>query len=86
MWWLADPATLLSTIYKGLVRSHLNYGGIFLSPITKKNQYKMDKIQFEALRVVTKSTPTNLLLSECAEIALEHRIYLRAVQFEGIFL
>lgn len=75
VWWGADPATML-VIYKGLVWSHLDYGSVLLNPTSKKNQYKLDNVQFEALRLVTgcmRSTPTNLLLSECAEMALEYR-------------
>lgn len=43
VWWGADPATLL-VIYKGLVRSHLDYGSFLLNPTSKKNQYKLDKV------------------------------------------
>lgn len=52
LWWGADTATLL-VVYKGLVRSHLDYGSFLLNPISKKNKDNLDKVQYEALRLVT---------------------------------
>lgn len=35
VWWGGDPSTIL-TVYKGIVRSHLDYGSFLFKPITKK--------------------------------------------------
>lgn len=75
VWWGGDPRTLLQ-LYKGIIRTHLDYGSQFISPTTKRNKIKLDTIQFQALRVVLgcmRSTPTNLLLAESGEESLELR-------------
>ena len=75
VWWGADPKTLLM-IYNGIVRPHLDYGSQLINPTTKANKEKLNKVQFQALRVVTgcmRSTPTNTLLAESGEMDLEHR-------------
>lgn len=73
--WGADPKTLL-TIYKGIIRPHLEYGSQVIQSASKEKLYKLDKIQFSALRTITgcmRSTPINALLGECAEWSLEAR-------------
>ncbi|XP_018570191.2 uncharacterized protein LOC108910148 [Anoplophora glabripennis] len=63
-------------MYKGIVRSHLDYGSQLMKPCPKQVLAKLDKMQYQALRIVTgcmRSTPTNVLLAECAEMALEYR-------------
>ena len=75
VWWGADPKILLN-IYKGLIRSHLDYGCQAILYTSKVNLNKLDRVQFQALRLVTgcmRSTPTNALLSESAEMPLHLR-------------
>ena len=75
VWWGAHPCTL-SMIYKGIVRSHLDYGSIIMGNCNKKLLEKLDKIQFQALRIIIgamKSTPTNALLAETCEWPLRYR-------------
>ncbi|KAJ8919751.1 hypothetical protein NQ315_006280 [Exocentrus adspersus] len=81
--WGADPSTLLM-LYKGIVRPHLDYGTQFIKPCPKQTLAKLDKTQYQALRVITgcmRSTPTNVLLAECAEPSLEVRRNLLATKF-----
>ncbi|KAJ8913575.1 hypothetical protein NQ315_013980, partial [Exocentrus adspersus] len=81
--WGADPASLLN-IYKGLIRSHLDYGCQAISPLTKTNEKILNSLQFKALRIITgclRSTPTNALLSECAEMDIKHRIIWLTIKY-----
>ncbi|XP_050508706.1 uncharacterized protein LOC126885933 [Diabrotica virgifera virgifera] len=83
VWWGGDPATLL-LVYYGLVRSHLDFGSIFIKPSNKNTLRKLDTVQFQALRVILgcmKSTPTTALLAETAEMALEFRRKWLATKF-----
>lgn len=78
-WWGAHQNTLL-IIYKGLVRPHLDFGCQAISFTSKYNCLKLDRVQYQALRVVLgcmRSTPTNALLAEAGELPLNlRRIYL----------
>ena len=47
--WGADPKTLLM-VANAIVKSHLDYGSIFLSPISKGCLQKLNTIHFQALR------------------------------------
>lgn len=81
--WGADPA-VLRNVYCGLVRSHLDYCCQVLQPLPKYLITKLDRIQFQALRIILgsmKSTPTNALLAECAEPSLDHRRKWLALKF-----
>ncbi|KAJ8914858.1 hypothetical protein NQ315_014871 [Exocentrus adspersus] len=81
--WGADPASLLN-IYKGLIRSHLDYGCQAISPLTKTNEKILNSLQFKALRIIAgclRSTPTNALLSECAEMDIKHRIIWLTIKY-----
>lgn len=74
-WWGADPKTL-KMAFNGLVRSHLDYGSIFLKPTSQKNLNKMNTVFYQGLRLITgcmKSTPINSLIAEVAEMDLEFR-------------
>lgn len=65
-WWGSDPETLL-TLYKSLVRSIIEYGCFIYFPIRKNIAYKLEKIQYVAIRAALgfrKTTPTNILLAE----------------------
>ena len=73
--WGADPVSLLM-MYRGMIRSHLDFGCQLISPSSKDNLYKLDKIQYQAIRILTgcmKSTPINVLLAETSEMPLELR-------------
>ncbi|KAJ8910222.1 hypothetical protein NQ315_015914 [Exocentrus adspersus] len=56
--WRADPSTLMM-VYKGIVRSHLDYGSQFIKPCPKQTLNKFDRTQYQAL--------------ECAEMSLNQR-------------
>lgn len=81
VWWGADPKTLL-IIYKGLVRTHLDFGMQCIFKTSKANWNKLNNTQYQALRVITgcmKSTPIRVLLSETSEMPLElRRVWLSA--------
>ena len=65
-WWGSEPETLI-TLYKSLVRSHIDYGIFIYYPTQKKLKEKFEKIQFSAIRSALGyriSTPTNVLLAE----------------------
>lgn len=75
IWWGADPGTML-TIYKGIIRSQLDYGAHLLQPITASLAAEIDRIQYSALRLAMgymNSTPTNAILAESREPPLNIR-------------
>lgn len=78
-WWGASPYTLL-TLYKAIVRPHLEYGSQVLGKCSKSLYSQLDKLQYQAIRIALgymKSTPINILLSDSGEIPLnERRLYL----------
>lgn len=83
VWWGADPKTLL-VIYNGIVKSHLDYGSIFIKPTNKTGLEKIDKTQFQSLRTILgcmKSTPTWALLAEAKEQSMDHRRKNLSVKF-----
>ncbi|XP_041364052.1 uncharacterized protein LOC121379473 [Gigantopelta aegis] len=52
--------TILKRVYQGTVRPHLEYGSSAWSTTAKTNQQALDKVQNQALRIITgsmKSTP-----------------------------
>lgn len=74
-WWDADQITL-RLLYNGLVRSHLDFGNIFLNPTSKAILNSINTIQHSALRlflVCMKSIPIDVLYAECAEIDMDSR-------------
>lgn len=73
--WGTDPVTL-KMVYSGLIRSHLDFCCQALQPMPKHLSAVLDRLQFQALRLILgamKSTPTNVLLAETCEFSLEHR-------------
>lgn len=75
VWWGSDPLVLL-TLYKAIVRSHFDYCCQVFLPNTQKNLSTLDKLQYQAFRIITgctKSTPTNALLAETGETSLHVR-------------
>lgn len=74
-WWGSDPKTMLM-VYKGIIQSHLDYGGFLLIPNNKKTMYKLNKMQYQGLRIITgcmRSTPTTVLLAETGEYPITLR-------------
>lgn len=64
--WGANPIPLL-TVFKGLTRSHLEWGSQFYAESAQYNLKTFDRIQNQALRMILrcmKSTPVGILLSE----------------------
>ncbi|XP_026471577.1 uncharacterized protein LOC113375843 [Ctenocephalides felis] len=73
--WGAHPTSLIS-VYKAIVRSHIDYGCQIYGGLSSKNQYTLDMVQFSALRLclgVIRSTPCNSLLVEAGESPLKIR-------------
>nr|CAI5866538.1 unnamed protein product [Callosobruchus analis] len=81
VWWGSDPKTLLN-IYKGIVRTHLDFGTQCIFKTSKANWNKLNKAQYQALRIAIgcmRSTPIRALLSETGEVPLHiRRIWLAA--------
>ncbi|XP_058798339.1 uncharacterized protein LOC131668300 [Phymastichus coffea] len=66
IWWGADPTTLL-TLYKSYDRSIIEYALYVYYPKRKEQQVKLERIQFNAIRLALgfrKTTPTRILLAE----------------------
>ena len=81
--WGSHPSILLN-IYKGLIRSHLDWGSILFDKCDRKSKYLLDKIQFAALRNclgVMRTTPTNIILDLAGEFPLEIRRNLLTKKF-----
>lgn len=73
--WGSHPSTLLS-VYKGWIRSSLEYGSIAFVDIDHNAEKILDTIQFRALRIVLSlfiSTPTNIILHLIGEMPLRIR-------------
>jgi ribonuclease HI len=73
--WGAHPKTL-STVYKGIIRSKIDYGCSIYSICDKSTLKKLDSINNTALRVVTgltRTTPLNALSAISAEPPLTLR-------------
>lgn len=82
-WWGSHPLTML-TFYKAYVRSHLDFGSIIINKCAQYQLNKLDKIQYQSLRVclgLMKSTPVNIILSEAAELPLDIRRNWLALKF-----
>ncbi|XP_032675526.1 uncharacterized protein LOC116846151 [Odontomachus brunneus] len=67
--WGSHPLTILS-VYRGLIRSILDYGGLALYDLPPGRTIQLDRVQYAALRCVLgfmRTTPTNVLLDQNAE-------------------
>lgn len=81
--WGASSESLLM-IFKGLVRSYLEWGAIFFMGAAKYLVDKLDRIQYSALRTITgcmSSTPIYFLLVETGEVPLRVRRTYLATRF-----
>lgn len=75
VWWGAHPYSQ-KLLYNAIVRSVLDYGSFTLEPCSKVALSKLDRIQFQALRIILgamKSSPTNALQVEATDSPLSLR-------------
>ncbi|XP_045463824.1 uncharacterized protein LOC123673381 [Harmonia axyridis] len=73
--WGSHPSTLLN-VYRGLVRPHLDFGGILYGRCAKMQLLKLDRVQFSVIRTalgLMRSSPTNVILAESGELPLQSR-------------
>lgn len=76
--------SLLLNVYKGFIRSVLDWGSQVFSPLSDPVQCILDKMQFACLRVplaLMRSTPTNVLLDINGELPLACRFRLLTKRF-----
>lgn len=77
--WGSDPSILLA-LYRGLIRSRLDYGCFLYASASTSNFCRIERIQFQAIRIALgalRSTPTNALQVEAGEEPLQIRfVYL----------
>lgn len=74
-WWGSDPETLI-ILYKSFVRSLMEYGIFLYFPKTKQYAKKIERIQYNAIRVALgyrRSTPTNVILAESKLTLIQER-------------
>lgn len=74
--WGTHPESLLN-VYKGLIRSKLDYGASIYNNTTKVFLKKLDTIQNTAVRMSIKSTPIKAVLCDACIMPLEiHRKFI----------
>ena len=81
--WGSDPNVLLR-IYRALIRSRIEYGGLLFHNISLELSAKMDKLQMRALRIAMgyrNSTPLNVILAESREPSLFFRFKYLGLNF-----
>ena len=81
--WGMTPSLLL-LVYRGLVRSYLEWGAPLFMAASRSNLGMLDRAQYEALRVVLgcmRSTPVAILLSETNKPPIGFRRSLLAGRF-----
>ena len=74
-WWGANAETQI-ILYKSLVRSIIDYGSFVYFPTQHNQIYKLERIQYAAIRLALgyrKSTPTNILLAESKLSTIKER-------------
>lgn len=67
---------VLSSVYKGLIRSVIDYGSEVYDTSVKTHKNKLDKIQAQCLRIccgALMTTPINALQVECGDMPLDLR-------------
>lgn len=73
--WGADPSTLV-TLYRGIIRSRLDYGCFLYTSCAETSFRRVERIQFQSIRVALgalHSSPTNALQVEAGEEPLRIR-------------
>lgn len=84
VWWGAHPSALL-TIYKSIIRASIEYGCFTFAGASKSSFYKLERLQFQAIRLALgfrRSTPVNIILAE----AKEPTLYTRFLYLTGRYL
>ena len=77
--------TVLRNVYIGTIRPHLEYGSTTLSSTSKSAIYTLDKVQNQALRLITgsmKSTPIRVMEETTAIQPLSKRDMRNIIQAE----
>lgn len=83
IWWGADPR-LLILLYRALVRSRIEYAGFLLHDLPAYLVHKLDKIQYDALRIAMGyrlSTPRSVISAEVKEPPFYFTVKLLANNF-----
>ena len=76
-WWGGHPQVLLN-VYKGLMRSIIEYNSCCIHIKEKSLREKLNKLQYKAIRLALgyrNSTPINVLLAEAKEPTLNIRFH-----------
>lgn len=74
-WWGGHPQVLLN-IYKGIIKSLIDYNSFLIKIENRKLKEKINKLQYQAIRLAMGyriSTPINLMLAESCETTLAMR-------------
>jgi hypothetical protein len=74
--WGADPVILVR-LYKAFARSMMKYGAFLFHILKKKQEQKLEKMKYRAIRGALgyrSSTPTSVMLAEAKEIPIFSRI------------
>lgn len=75
VWWGSSPRALLA-LYKGLIRSRMDYGSVLYHSASNTLLEKIDKLQRKALRIclgAMTSTRNEFVLAEAGELPLDLR-------------
>lgn len=83
VWWGSHPFTQ-KLFYNAYIRSHLDYASFLIEPTSKKNLARLDRIQFQSLRLIIgamRSSPINALQVEAVEAPLHFRRQFLADKF-----
>ncbi|XP_071055924.1 uncharacterized protein [Onthophagus taurus] len=81
--WGGDPL-ILSTLYKAIIRSRLEYGLWIMMPLPVVTMSSLQRIAYQAYRLILgalRSSPTNALTIEAGETSLETRAKLLGTRF-----
>ena len=74
-WWGGQPQVLLN-IYKGIIKSLIDYNSFLIKVENTKLRDKLNKLQYQAIRLAMgyrTSTPINLMLAESCVTTLSMR-------------
>ena len=83
--WGADRKTL-KTLYLSLIQSTINYASFLYGETTNENQTKLNRIQYEGIRIITgalRCTRTTMLEAEAHLMPLDLRRHFLGLTFLG---